>query len=218
MPDRSRSPSISTTGTPIRRSRSARTAPTTATPRPIGVLTPTTRSLARRSCRTSSAPRPTWSIGSPAAAAPAASRRWRRPARRRSRSSIPEEEMQVSILGEKLSVVRVDGVDTFSASGRPMAVISNVMVEDQGATPAASRAPSGRSPPGCSRQLVSGSRQRFPSRNRPIRHRRQRRDVIRPGVGEGALAMPWTWGEGAVRDVRFACEPSDRRPGSPPSR
>ena len=42
---------------------------------------------------------------------------------------IPEEAMQVSILGEKLSVVRVDGVDTFSASGRPMAVISNVMVE-----------------------------------------------------------------------------------------
>jgi len=42
---------------------------------------------------------------------------------------IPEEAMQVSILGEKLSVVRVDGVDTFSASGRPMAVISNLMVE-----------------------------------------------------------------------------------------
>ena len=42
---------------------------------------------------------------------------------------IPEEAMQVSILGEKLSVVRVDGDDTFSASGRPMAVISNVMVE-----------------------------------------------------------------------------------------
>ena len=42
---------------------------------------------------------------------------------------IPEEAMQVSILGEKLSVVRVDGEDTFSASGRPMAIISNVMVE-----------------------------------------------------------------------------------------
>ena len=42
---------------------------------------------------------------------------------------IPEEAMQVSILGEKLSVVRVDGVDTFSAPGRPMAVISNLMVE-----------------------------------------------------------------------------------------
>lgn len=42
---------------------------------------------------------------------------------------IPEEAMQVSILGEKLSVIRVDGSDTFSASGRPMAIISNVMVE-----------------------------------------------------------------------------------------
>jgi len=35
----------------------------------------------------------------------------------------------VSILGETLSVVRVDGVDTFTAPGRPIAVISNVMLE-----------------------------------------------------------------------------------------
>lgn len=35
----------------------------------------------------------------------------------------------VSILGEKLSVVRVDGSDTFTAPGRPIAVISNVMIE-----------------------------------------------------------------------------------------
>ena len=49
---------------------------------------------------------------------------------------IPEEAMQVSILGEKLSVVRVDGQDTFSASGRPMAVISNVMVEYKPPPPA----------------------------------------------------------------------------------
>jgi hypothetical protein len=42
---------------------------------------------------------------------------------------IPEEAMQVSILGEKLSVVRVDGNDTFTAPGRPMALISNVTVE-----------------------------------------------------------------------------------------
>jgi hypothetical protein len=34
----------------------------------------------------------------------------------------------VSILGEKLSVVRVDGADTFTAPGRPIAVISNVML------------------------------------------------------------------------------------------
>jgi hypothetical protein len=37
---------------------------------------------------------------------------------------------QVSVLGEKLRVVRADGaVDTFIAPGRPVAAISNVMVE-----------------------------------------------------------------------------------------
>jgi hypothetical protein len=37
---------------------------------------------------------------------------------------------QVSILGEKLSVVRNDGVvDNFNAPGRPIATISNVMLE-----------------------------------------------------------------------------------------
>ena len=36
---------------------------------------------------------------------------------------------QVSILGEKLSVVRPDGVDAYSAAGRPIATISNVMLE-----------------------------------------------------------------------------------------
>jgi hypothetical protein len=38
-------------------------------------------------------------------------------------------EDQVSILGEKLSVVRPDGVDNFSASGRPIATISNVELQ-----------------------------------------------------------------------------------------
>ena len=43
---------------------------------------------------------------------------------------IAEDVTQVSILGEKLSVIRVDGkTDTFTASGRPMAIVSNVMVE-----------------------------------------------------------------------------------------
>ena len=42
---------------------------------------------------------------------------------------IPEEAMQVSILGEKLTIVRPDNTDTFNAVGRPMAIISNVMVE-----------------------------------------------------------------------------------------
>ncbi len=44
---------------------------------------------------------------------------------------IPEGEMQVSILGEKLTVERVDGTATYSSPGRPIAVISNVMIEYQ---------------------------------------------------------------------------------------
>lgn len=41
----------------------------------------------------------------------------------------------VSILGEKLSVVRMDGADNFTAPGRPIAVISNVMLEYRPAPP-----------------------------------------------------------------------------------
>ncbi len=41
---------------------------------------------------------------------------------------IPAEAEQVSILGEKLDVVRIDGLDNFSAPGRPMALVSNLMV------------------------------------------------------------------------------------------
>ena len=36
---------------------------------------------------------------------------------------------QVAVLGEKLTVVRPDGVDNFSTPGRPIATISNVMLE-----------------------------------------------------------------------------------------
>ena len=36
---------------------------------------------------------------------------------------------QVSVLGEKLSVVRPDGTYNFTAAGRPIATISNVMLE-----------------------------------------------------------------------------------------
>lgn len=36
---------------------------------------------------------------------------------------------QVAILGEKLSVVRPEGTDNFSSTGRPIATISNVMLE-----------------------------------------------------------------------------------------
>jgi hypothetical protein len=42
---------------------------------------------------------------------------------------IPETELQVSLLGEKLSVERVDGNVTYSQPGRPIAVVSNVMLE-----------------------------------------------------------------------------------------
>lgn len=41
---------------------------------------------------------------------------------------IPAEEQAVSLVGEKLSVVRLDGVDTFSAPGRPIAIVSRVQV------------------------------------------------------------------------------------------
>jgi hypothetical protein len=45
------------------------------------------------------------------------------------RITIPAAEQSVSILGEKLLVIRVDGTDNFSAPGRPIAVVSNVMLE-----------------------------------------------------------------------------------------
>lgn len=43
--------------------------------------------------------------------------------------TIPAPESSVSILGEKLTEERPDGTDTFSTDGRPIAVISNVMIE-----------------------------------------------------------------------------------------
>jgi hypothetical protein len=42
--------------------------------------------------------------------------------------TIPEVNQSVSILGEKLSVIRLDAVDNFTTIGRPIAVISNVRV------------------------------------------------------------------------------------------
>jgi hypothetical protein len=42
---------------------------------------------------------------------------------------IPEAEDQVSILGEKLTVDRADGTATYTSPGRPIAIISNVMIE-----------------------------------------------------------------------------------------
>jgi hypothetical protein len=45
------------------------------------------------------------------------------------RLTIPQEETAVSILGEKLTVVRPDGIDRFTSPGRPVAVISDVTLE-----------------------------------------------------------------------------------------
>jgi hypothetical protein len=56
--------------------------------------------------------------------------------------TIPAAEQSVSILGEKLTVIRADGTDNFSAPGRPIAIISNVMLEYRPAP--ARRAPAGR--------------------------------------------------------------------------
>jgi hypothetical protein len=43
--------------------------------------------------------------------------------------TVPEEEDEVSVLGEKLTVERLDGAATYTQPGRPIADISNVMIE-----------------------------------------------------------------------------------------
>ena len=42
--------------------------------------------------------------------------------------TVPAAEKTVSILGERLTVIRIDGTDTFITPGRPVAIISNVML------------------------------------------------------------------------------------------
>ena len=49
--------------------------------------------------------------------------------------TIPESEDQVSILGEKLTYERIDGAATYTSPGRPIAVVSNVMIEYHPAPP-----------------------------------------------------------------------------------
>jgi hypothetical protein len=49
--------------------------------------------------------------------------------------TIPEGEDEVSILGEKLTVERADGSATYTSPGRPIAVVSNVMIEYRPAPP-----------------------------------------------------------------------------------
>ena len=43
--------------------------------------------------------------------------------------TIPAEEQSISIVGEGLSVIRPDGTDTFTTPGRPIAILSNAMLE-----------------------------------------------------------------------------------------
>lgn len=54
---------------------------------------------------------------------------------------LPADAEQVSVLGEKLAVVRPDGNDLFTSEGRPVATISNVRLEYR---PAPARAPARR--------------------------------------------------------------------------
>jgi hypothetical protein len=55
--------------------------------------------------------------------------------------AIPEDQQQVSILGEKLTVDRLDGTDLFQTPGRPVAVISNVRLEYRPKPPTPARRP-----------------------------------------------------------------------------
>jgi hypothetical protein len=56
--------------------------------------------------------------------------------------AIPAQEQSVSILGEKLAVIRVDGVvDNFTLPGQPVAIISNVMLQYRPAPPKRTPAP-----------------------------------------------------------------------------
>ena len=48
---------------------------------------------------------------------------------------IPEGEEQVSLLGEKLMVDRIDGSASYTQAGRPIAVVSNFALEYQPGPP-----------------------------------------------------------------------------------
>jgi hypothetical protein len=51
------------------------------------------------------------------------------------RITVPEMENEVSLLGEKVTIERPDGTATYSSPGRPIAVVSNVMIEYRPAPP-----------------------------------------------------------------------------------
>ena len=48
---------------------------------------------------------------------------------------IPEGELEVSLLCEKVAVERIDGAATYSQPGRPIAAVSNIMLEYRPGTP-----------------------------------------------------------------------------------
>jgi len=53
--------------------------------------------------------------------------------------TLPEGTVEASVLGEHLTVVGPNGTDQFTAPGRPVATISNVMIEYRAAPPARKR-------------------------------------------------------------------------------
>jgi hypothetical protein len=55
--------------------------------------------------------------------------------------TVPENVNAVSILGETLTVQRPDGTATYTAAGRPIAIISNAEIEYRAAPPARPREP-----------------------------------------------------------------------------
>jgi hypothetical protein len=61
------------------------------------------------------------------------------------RLPIPEAENEISLLGEKVTVDRVDGTATYSSPGRPIAVVSNVTIEYRPAPP--QKQPPAKPPP-----------------------------------------------------------------------
>ena len=64
--------------------------------------------------------------------------------------TIPEVEAQVSLLGERLVVERAEGNATYTAIGRPIAIVSNVMIEYRTPPPPkapATKAPAPKAPP-----------------------------------------------------------------------
>jgi len=61
------------------------------------------------------------------------------------RLPIPEAENEISLLGEKVTVDRVDGSATYSSPGRPIAVVSNVTIEYRPAPPP--KPPPAKQPP-----------------------------------------------------------------------